>query len=485
MPKKIGRNQKSFLFSIAMAMLAIAVLAGCAPLHDRGQPFGYAAQKTKTTQKIIRYTGEKSKGIPFVYTTKRELALTFNGMADSKKMKQLLDALDKQHIKATFFLPGMRVAEEPNLAKEIAARGHEVENNTLNLLDLSKLPYDKISSEIKLAKDVIEKKAGIKTRYVRTKSATYTDDILLAAAGAGHEAVISTSLFLHNWEKETEEQKMRYVRKYINRGGIITMDTVESKQLAENVALLARAANDAGYRFVPLKDLIAGSQERKPAEQIEGYDAAKINLDVQNVTYRYVQRDESDKPQIALSFDDWGSDATVTKILDTLDKYQIKASFFLRADGVAKNPNLARAIYEAGHDVANHTYSHPVLTKITVAQMQEEIVKAHQIITGAIQQKPTMYFRPPTGAINDNTLKAISATGYHTITNFDVDPSDYMKTKTADEIANIVIEKTKNGSVILLHMLDDIKTVDALPTIIEKLREKGYTFVKMSEMFGS
>ncbi len=150
MPKKIGRNQKSFLFSIAMAMLAIAVLAGCAPLHDRGQPFGYAAQKTKTTQKIIRYTGEKSKGIPFVYTTKRELALTFNGMADSKKMKQLLDALDKQQIKATFFLPGMRVAEEPNLAKEIAARGHEVENNTLNLLDLSKLPYDKISSEIKL-----------------------------------------------------------------------------------------------------------------------------------------------------------------------------------------------------------------------------------------------------------------------------------------------------------------------------------------------
>ncbi|TGV17677.1 hypothetical protein EN829_047890 [Mesorhizobium sp. M00.F.Ca.ET.186.01.1.1] len=59
-----------------------------------------------------------------------------------------------------------------------------------------------------------------------------------------------------------------------------------------------------------------------------------------------------------------------------------------------------------------------------------------------------------------------------------------MKTKTADEIANIVIEKTKNGSVILLHMLDDIKTVDALPTIIEKLQEKGYTFVKMSEMFG-
>ncbi|MDF2679823.1 MAG: hypothetical protein K0R47_1013 [Brevibacillus sp.] len=478
------KRSKNFLIKMIPVVIMLVLSAGCAPLRGEEQIVGYSAQKSKSTHKVIRYTGEKSKAIPFVYTTKRELSLTFNGMADSETMKKLLDELDKYHLKVTFFLPGMRVAEEPNLAKEIASRGHEIENNTLNQLDLTKLSYDQIDSEIKLSKQVIQKETGMTPRYVRTKAGTYSDDIRLAAAQNGQEAVISYSLFLHNWEKETDAQKMHYVRKYINRGGVIALDTEESKQLVENVSLLAKAAADVGYQFVPLHDLIAGGKERKPLQEIDGYDAARINPNDGQATYQYVMKEETEKKQIALSFDDWGTDYTITRILDTLDKYNVKASFFLRADGVEKNPNLARSIAEAGHDVANHTYSHPVVTKITPTQLQEEIVKAHRIITDAIQQKPTMYFRPPTGVFDESTLKAISATGYHTITNFDVDPSDYIKSKTADEIVNAIMEQTRSGSVILLHMLDDTHTVEALPIVIDKLRSRGYTFVKMTEMFG-
>lgn len=485
---RTGTDKRSKIFLLAMipAAMVLVLIAGCAPFsfHGEEHSVGYHTQKSKAAHTIIRYTGEKSKAIPFVYTTKRELSLTFNGMTDNETMEKLLDELDKYHLKAAFFLPGIRVAEEPNLAKEIVSRGHEIENNTLNQLDLTKLSYDQIYSEIKLSKDVIEKETGISPRYVRTKTGTYSDDIRLAAAQTGQEAVISSSLFLHNWGKETDAQKMHYVRKYINRGGIIALDTEESKQLVENVSLLARAAADVGYRFVPLQELIAGGQERKPLQQIDGYDAAKINLNDRQASYRYVMKEETDKKQIALSFDDWGTDYTITRILDTLDKYNVKASFFLRADGVEKNPNLARAIAEAGHDVGNHTYSHPVVTQITRAKLQEEIVKAHQIITEAIQQKPTMYFRPPTGVFDESTLGAIGATGYHTIANFDVDPSDYLKSKTADEIVAAALEQTQNGSVILLHMLDDTHTAEALPIVIQKLRSRGYTFVKMTEMFG-
>ncbi|RNB55903.1 polysaccharide deacetylase family protein [Brevibacillus gelatini] len=473
-----------FWFAVVSMMIGVVLLTGCVPDSSKQQKVGYFSQKSNVASDIIRSTTDKSKAIPFVYTTRRELSLTFNGMADSETMKKLLDELDKHHLKATFFLPGMRVAEEPDLAKEIAARGHEIENNTLNQLDLTTLSYEQISSEIKLSRDVIEKATGKSVRYVRTKTGTYSDDVLFAAAQSGQEAVVSSSLFLHNWENETEAQKMRYVRKYINRGGIIALDTQENKQLNENVSLLARAASDVGYRFVTLQELIAGGQERKPLPQIAGFDAAKIAPDDRHASYKYVMRAETGKNQIALSFDDWGTDYTVTKILDVLDKYKVKASFFLRADGVEKNPNLARAIAEAGHDVGNHTYSHPVVTKITKAQLQEEIVKAHQIITEAIQQKPVMYFRPPTGVFDENTLKTISATGYHTIANFDVDPSDYIRTRTAEEIVNATLEQARSGSVILLHMLDDTHTVEALPIIIEKLRSKGYSFVKMTEMFG-
>lgn len=176
-----------------------------------------------------------------------------------------------------------------------------------------------------------------------------------------------------------------------------------------------------------------------------------------------------------------GSDANVTKILDILDKHQVKATFFLRADGTVKNPNLARAMAEAGHDVANHTYSHPTGTEITPEQLQEEVVKAHQIITEAIQQKPAMLFRPPFGAQNEKSLKAIAATGYSTIAMFSVIPSDHDSKNSADDIVNAVLKQTKNGSVILLHMLDDIHTAEALPRIIEELQKQGYRFVKMTE----
>lgn len=476
--KRLGT--KWMLAAMALAMAA----GGCAPAQRSERAVGYVSAPNKAVQKAARLTGEPSKMVSSVYTTQRKLALTFNGMADSKTMRLLLDELDKVHIKATFFLPGMRVAEEPNLAKEILARGHEIENNTLNQLDLTKLDYDQIDKEIKLGKEVIQQKTGITPRYVRTWAAKASNDIRAAAAQNGQEAVITASLFLHNWENETEEQKYRYIRKYINRGGIIAMDTVESKQLLPNLALIAKAAADAGYQFATLRDLIAVGSKKKPLEQIDGYDAAKINADYDRAAYRLVTHMDTGKKEIALTFDDWGTDYTITKILDTLDKYDVKASFFLRADGVERNPNLARAIAEGGHDVANHTYSHPVNTKITQEQLQEEIVKAHRIITEAIQKKPTMYFRPPTGEFSQATLKAIGATGYHTVANFDVDPSDYDKSKSADDIVNAILKQTHSGSIILMHMLDDIHTAEALPIVIEKLRSQGYTFVKLSDMLG-
>ncbi|MGO0059123.1 polysaccharide deacetylase family protein [Brevibacillus fluminis] len=483
----MAKGKKTAVMNVAAKWLgmvtALTVLAGCElPGHDAG---GDTKHNPALARKIVRFAGEKSKAISMVYTTRRALSLTFDGMADRETMEKLLDKLDEFHIKATFFLPGMRVAEEPDIAREIAARGHEIENNTLNRLDLTKLSYNELYSEIKLADQVIKKATGITPRYVRTKPGSYNDDVRLATAQSGQEAVVSASLFLHNWQKETDLQKSRYVRKYINRGGIIEIDTEENKNLLEDIALLANKAEEVGYQFVTLHDLIEKGGERKPLEEIPGYDAAKINLNQSGAQYRLVSSLASDKKVVALSFDDWGTDDTVTKILDLLDQYHVKASFFLRADGVEKNPNLARAIYEKGHDVGNHTYSHPVVTTITQAQLQDEIVKAHRIITEAIQHEPTMYFRPPTGVVDDKTLRTIGATGYHTIANFDVTPSDYVKTRTADGIVQAVMEQTHSGSVILLHMLDDIHTIEALPMIIEKLRSKGYSFVKMTDMFGS
>ena len=480
MNRSVHSRIRSWLgIALFIAMLS-ALATGCGMFGEETDE-----QKPSPEASVIeKYSGPMSKVLPFVYTAKKELSLTFNGMSDDVTMDKLLDELDKYGITATFFLPGMRVAEEPDIAKKIIARGHEIENNTLNRLDMSKLDYGQVDKEIRLSNEIIERETGIVPRYVRTRSGDYTDDIRLAAAHNEMEAVVVYSLFLHNWQAESDQEKELYIRKYITRGGIISIDVEENSSLIEDIAFAAQAAEEVGYSFIPLGRLIADGGERKPLEQIEGYDAVRVNPDYENAKYNLIYNVVTDEKKIALTFDDWGTDYTVTKILDTLARFNIKATFFLRAKGTEGNPNLARAMIEEGHDVANHTYTHPVITTLTPEQLQKDVVKAHQVITEAIQQKPTMLFRPPTGEIDDKSAKIVSAIGFPNIALYDVTTFDWDASNSAKDIVNKVMEKTDKGSVILLHMLDDIHTVEALPTVIERLQKSGFTFVKMADLIG-
>jgi peptidoglycan/xylan/chitin deacetylase (PgdA/CDA1 family) len=463
-----------------IAVLTAGLLSGCALLGGGGS-------SDTTTPQATEVSGppeglEPSEAIAYVHTTSREFSLTFNGMGTETLMDELLDKLDEHQIVATFFVPGIRVAEEPELANKIAARGHELENNTLKRLDLSKLSYDQVYKEIHLSSDIIKRETGVTTKYVRTRSGDYSDELRLAAAQSGAKAVVSYTLNLNNWKAETEEEKYRYVRDHITRGGIIALDTELNPDAALAIPIIARAAADIGYSFVPLSKLMEKDQKQLPLEQIPGYDAAKLNPDYAGAPFKLIYSAETSEKVVALTFDDWGTDYTVTKLLDILDQYDVKVTFYLRANGVERNPNLARALSELGHEIANHTYSHPVITGLTPAELQEEIVKGHRIMTEAIQHQPLMQFRPPTGAIDDEAAQIVGATGYHDIAMYDVTVFDWDSANDAKHIVDGIMEKTKPGSIILLHMLDDLHTIEALPDVITKLRAQGYEFMPVSKL---
>lgn len=476
---RIGHKQRWIPWGALL--VASSLLVGCQIWGGSQETVGKTSNQD-AAQTIPHYTGEKSKVIPFVYTGRKELSLTFNGMGDVVTMKRLLDELDKYQIKATFFLPGMRVAEEPDIALEILNRGHEIENNTLSQLDVTKLGYEQIYKEIQLGNEVIQKQTGVTPRYVRTKSGDVTDEVRLAAAALGMKGVVSYNINPKDRDMKDAKTIGEYVARFMTRGGIISMNTDINPEVVNSIAYIAQAAKDIGYKLVPLGQLVANGGERKPLEQIPGYDAAKINPDTKNAAYRFINRLETNEPKIALTFDDWGTDKTVTKVLDILEQHDVVATFFLRAKGVEANPNLARAMVEGGHDVANHSYSHQVITKLTPEELQQDLVKAHRVITEAIQQQPVMLFRPPTGVINEEAAKVIAAAGYRDIAMYDVTTLDWDSRNSAEDIVNGVMEQTRNGSIILLHILDDIHTVEALPTVIERLKAKGYTFVKMADL---
>lgn len=483
----ITNRQRPFRV-LTNVLVLFACLSGCTWSSE--DPTTSEVDSKVNSPPIVRYDGEMSRVVSLVYTTSEKLALTFNGMGERQTMMRLLDELDRYQVKATFFLPGIRVAEEPDIAQEILARGHEIENQTLERSDPDTLDYAQIYTSIQLTNDIFMEKTGVTPRYVRTTFGNYNDDLRLAVADLGLKAVVTYTLnlnasVLEEWIKGTAEQKMRFLNKYINRGGVIALETTnDQSQVIEALSYLVQAAEEAGYDLVPLSELFRYEYERKSLEQIAGYDAAQMNHDTETVAFDLIQRIENEENEVFLTFDDWASDYTVTKILNILDTYDVTATFFLKANGPASNPNLAKAIVEAGHDVANHTYSHPIITKLTTEEIQEEVIRAHQTLTEAIQQQPLLWFRPPTGAIDDRSARAVAATGYRQIVMYDVTTFDWDNQNDAEDITNGVIEQTQNGSIILLHILDDTHTVEALPAIIEELRNRGFTFGRLAERIG-
>lgn len=182
--------------------------------------------------------------------------------------------------------------------------------------------------------------------------------------------------------------------------------------------------------------------------------------------------------KIALTFDvNWGQDNT-EKILDILDKYNVKATFFIIGAWAEDNTNVVKMIHNRGHEIANHSTKHPDMTKIS----REKIIKEVEITDAKIMELTSEncnVFRCPSGAYDDNVIETLNDINHYCI-QWDVDSIDW-KEEGADLEYNRVISKTKPGSIILFH--NNAKyTPENLPKIIEKLKSGGYSFLKISEL---
>ncbi|MEG0260158.1 MAG: polysaccharide deacetylase family protein, partial [Lysinibacillus sp.] len=212
----------------------------------------------------------------------------------------------------------------------------------------------------------------------------------------------------------------------------------------------------------------------------EGYDALQKNIDYQQEKPNIYYRKNTTKKEIALTFDDWASEERVKEVLAVLRKYNIKSTFFLIGKGVEANPQLARVILEEGHEIASHSYNHLDVTKMTPEEVQEDLIKAHEVMTFALQEAPLLYFRPAKGVIDDKTAKIISAAGIESIAMYDIASFDWKLEYSAKDIYERVMSRVSPGKVIVMHILDGTNTVEAMPLIIERLQSDGYTFEKMS-----
>lgn len=181
--------------------------------------------------------------------------------------------------------------------------------------------------------------------------------------------------------------------------------------------------------------------------------------------------------KVAITFDIATGLDHIDEILNILDKNDVKSTFFIVGTWINTYPEKAKEIFNRGHEIENHSYSHPYFSKISSDKMKEEVFRMSDQVK-KITGKGTILFRAPYGDYNSNAVKTIKETGHYFI-QWDVDSIDW-KNPGEDFIYKKVTENTQSGSIILFH--NTRETPKVLDKIIKDLKNKGYTFIKVSNL---
>ena len=201
-----------------------------------------------------------------------------------------------------------------------------------------------------------------------------------------------------------------------------------------------------------------------------------------------IRRGTQEFKVVALTFDDGPDPLYTPGILDILAEYDVPATFFMVGSHAERYPDLVKRIFQEGHGVGNHTWSHRSLIPLSVDRTRSEIMKAHRIIE-EITGSPPRFFRPPRGVYSNFAREFLQEEDY-TIVLWDVTSQDWAEIP-ARSIANNVLANACPGSIILFHDSGNLvsaeggnrlNTLKALPIVIEGLLEQGYTFMTIDEL---
>ena len=194
-----------------------------------------------------------------------------------------------------------------------------------------------------------------------------------------------------------------------------------------------------------------------------------------------IREGDRNSMKIALTFDDGPHPYRTDDILNLLEKYKIKATFFVVGENVSYYPEPFKRTVAMGHEIGNHTYHHTPLSDTCEKTVTEEIAQTDEIIFKTVGLHPKL-FRPPEGSYGEHALKTAQSMGMRMIL-WTVDTRDWER-PPAEAIVENVMKNVRGGSILLFHdyMHKTAHTMEALEILLPKLLERGFEFVTVSEL---
>jgi peptidoglycan/xylan/chitin deacetylase (PgdA/CDA1 family) len=189
----------------------------------------------------------------------------------------------------------------------------------------------------------------------------------------------------------------------------------------------------------------------------------------------FVSSGRRDKQQVALTFHTNGDRGLAETLLETVEAAHVSITAFIVGSWLEANPDFAARIHDHGHELANHTYTHPTFGSLTPSAMTEEVTRCRDVLA-SLTGSGGRWFRPSgttngTDAPSATVLRLAAAAGYATVLGFDVDPADYQD-PGASVVSKRTIDTVQAGSIVSLHFGHQ-GTIDALPAILRDLDRRG------------
>lgn len=518
----------------------------------------------KAEELRVSNKGKKASTEGKVYTVQPSVGYSFYGVSNTTVLQDVLNKLNNQKIKATFFITEKDIRNNEKEIKEIVDNGHELQ---IMLVEGSGNDYLSVAKSILNIKRYIKNNFNQDATLVRYPyEVQYSDEALEAISATGCKVIgqnLSVATTAVGKDGTIEDVKNNifnlgnialhkgfivYFRMDYYNDNTIIGNLVEliKKEKVDPIGYVDQGVKHNGYSFAKLSELVTseyvfnypltnseilpevlnkikkgyleniedpigyiskryiGSPFAKYTESLPGFEEDEI--EVLDKVGRF-----TDDNTIFLTFDDWGSDIAINKLLYILDKYNVKATFFVRTNHIDDNPSLLRTIALAGHDIASHSDNHILLSNTTdkkgvfaeitdkqAEAIQEDVILSYkklQSIVGDIyvDGRPALqaYFRPPTLAVSKKGLMSVFDSGFSYVISGDFTTQDY-EAKSAEELINklkygIVSGenneiKITGGSIVVMHMSDEAKfTAEALDTIIPYYLSQGYKFGRISD----
>ena len=504
------------------------------------------AQSTAVSAQVQIQEDVTAEPVSRVYTTEQAVAFTFSGLGDSEELTGVLNALQSVQGTATFFVTQEELTSCAADIQRILDAGH-----TLGMSVASgEGDASAVLSELNDLENAIRNQFGYTGELPVRQSYGSPSTALRQAAGNGGYTLLSqmvnavtSSVARYTDAQQVLDSVMPKDGGALERGAIVHFQMklfqYSKSTLGQLVQLMATQRNvyairpaidiihnDAYTYTYPVspEDYLPEVKDKIYPGQLAGKDAFQeilqryIGVDWVNnrfylpgfYSHEIQQMDTSglvknDQNMVFLTFDDWGTDANITRLLEVLKKHNAKATFFIRTNYVQNNPNLLRAIAEDGHTIASHTRTHFTLSNplneegSRFAELSEEeleafkqdIAQSYQDLLDVIgdvsvdgKASLSQLFRPPTLAVGRNSLEAVFDYGFTYSVSGTYSTQDYEAT-SAQSLADRLLRRTKSGAVFVMHMSDESAyTAEAVDLYLTELEAENapYQFVGLSEV---